>query len=160
MRSGTTTRRRGVAAAETAVVLSVLLVLVFGIIAGGIGAFRHQQVQCFASEGARWASVRGSGYQSDASGPSPTRQQIVDRAVLPRAVGVRPADLTVEVAWIDRATNTVWDWDAAPKDVRSVTAGGEYVSNSVRVTVTYRWTPGALWGARDITGVCELPLSN
>lgn len=160
MRLATASRRPGVSAVETAIVLSVLLVLVCGLIAGGTGVFRQQQVQCFAHEGARWASTRGANYQADTNGPSPTSQQIATQAVLPRAAGMNPADLTVKVEWIDRSTNTAWDWDAAPKDVRSVTAAGEYVSNTVRVTVTYRWAPGMLWGAKDIGGVCELPLSN
>lgn len=155
----TPNRRRGVSAVETALVLSVLLLLVCGLLAGGFGVFRHQQVQCLACEGARWASAHGGDFQNDA-GAAPTRQQIADQAVLPRAVGMNPADIDVKVEWIDRGTNTVWDWDAAPKDTRSVTATGEYVSNTVRVTVTYRWTPGVFWGDSTMQSVSELPMSN
>lgn len=160
MRTTTRPRRRGVSAVETAIVLSVLLVLVCGMIAGGTGVFRQQQAQCLASEGARWASARAGDYQKDAGAASPSRQQIVDQAVLPKAVGIDPADLDVTVEWVDRATGTPWDWDAAPKDVRSVTASGEYVSNAVRVTVRYRWSPGMFWGGTTIQAVAEMPLSN
>ncbi|AWM39078.1 TadE-like protein [Gemmata obscuriglobus] len=160
MRLVTTARRPGASAVETALVLGVLLVLVFGLIAGGTGVFRQQQMECLACEGARWASARAGDYQKDTNGPCPTAQQIADRAVAPLAVGVDPAALGVKVEWIDGATNTAWDWDAAPKDVRSVTASGEYVTNSVRVTVTYQWAPGTFWSPRAIGGVCVMPLSN
>ncbi|MDY3554904.1 TadE/TadG family type IV pilus assembly protein [Gemmata sp. JC717] len=160
MRLSGAVRRHGVSAVETAIVLSVLLILLGGLIAGGTGAFRHQQVQCLACEGARWASTRAGDYQKDTAGPSPTAQQITDAAVLPKAVGIAPADLNVRVEWVDRSTGAVWDWDAAPKDVRSVTSSGEYVSNAVRVTVTYVWSPGVIWGQKVIGSVCELPLSN
>jgi Flp pilus assembly protein TadG len=152
--------RRGTAAVETALALLVLLLLVCGLIAGGIGVFRTQQVTCLAGEGARWAGVRGSNYQLDANAPSPTTQQIIDQAVLPVAVSMNPSDISVTVEWIDNSTGTVWGWDGSPKSVRSVTATGEYVSNTVRVTVTYMWAPGMFWGTTAMQGVCELPMSN
>jgi hypothetical protein len=127
---------------------------------GGVGVFRHQQVTCLATEAARYASVRGGDYEKDAPRSSPTVEQIVAAAVRPKATGIPPGDLTVSIEWIDRgAGGRTLDWDAAPKDVRSITAGGEYVSNAVRVTVTYRWTPGAFFGPTDLTAVCVLPMA-
>lgn len=151
--------RRGATVIETAIVLVLLIFLVCGLISGGFGVFRHQQVACLAQEGARWANVRGGEYSKDGNTP-PTRQQIVDAAILPRAASMDPADIDVRVEWIDRGTNTVCDWDAAPKDIRSISASGEYVTNTVRVTVTYRWTPGMFWGPMDLRSVCESPMSN
>ena len=45
------------------------------------------------------------------------------------------------------------------KDVRSVTASGEYVTNAVRVTVTYRWSPGLFGDPLVVRGVCETPMA-
>jgi Flp pilus assembly protein TadG len=154
------TRRPGTAAVETAVVLSVLLLLVCGVIVGGIGVFRAQQVTLLACEGARYASVRGGDYQNDTGGSSPTQQQIINQAVSPMAVCMNPSDVSVTVEWINNATNTALAWDAAPKDVRSVTATGQYISNTVRVTVTYQWAPGFFWNTMTLQAVCELPMSN
>lgn len=152
--------RRGAALVETAIVLVVLVLLICGTITGGFGVFRHQQVTCLASEGARWASVRGTVYETDSALTAPTRQQIVDQAILPRAVGIGASELDVKVEWIDRGTNTAYDWDASPKTLRSVAPSGEYVTNAVRVTVTYRWSAAILWGTTELRGVCERPMSN
>src|SRR3954454_1474362 len=113
-------RRTGATAVETAVVLLVLFVLVFGILVGGVGVFRHQQVAGLAREGARWASVRGGQYYKETGQAPPTKQQIADAAVRPLAVGMDPAAVAVQVEWVDKGTNTATDWDAAPKDVWSV----------------------------------------
>ena len=82
------------------------------------------------------------------------------QAVYTKAAGMNTADISVKVEWIDRSTGTPYDWDAAPKDVRSVTPLGEYVSNSVRVTVTYQWSPGMFWAPTAMRGVSEFPMSN
>lgn len=154
------TPRRGAAMVETAIVLTVLVLLVIGLIVVGFGVFRHQQAACLSCEGARWASTRGAQYESDGDQTAATRQQIIDQAILPRAVGMNPSDLTVQVEWIDQGTGIAWDWDSSPKTMRSITASGDYVTNTVRVTVTYRWSPGILLGQTDIRGVSEMPMSN
>ena len=50
--------------------------------------------------------------------------------------------------------------DGATKDVKSVTPQGEYVSNTVRVTVRYVWSPGVLTDPVSMTSVCEIPMAN
>lgn len=154
------TRRPAAVALEAAMVLFVLMLLTLGTMVGGVGVFRHQQVACLAAEAARYASVRGGDYQRDAPRASPTAQQVVDAAVTPKATGMAPADVGVRIEWVDNgAGGGPADWDAAPKDVRSVTAGGEYVSNAVRVTVTYRWAPGVFFGPTTLTAVCQVPVA-
>ncbi len=152
--------RRAAAAVEVALVLPVLFALVCGIVTGGVAVFQHQQVACLAREGARWAAVRGAQSETDTGRPPPTRDDIVSAAVLPLAVGMDPARLDVRVEWVDRGANAVVDWDSAPKDLRSVAPGGEYVSNAVRVTVTYRCAPGVLGNAVTVRSTAEQSLSN
>jgi Flp pilus assembly protein TadG len=154
------TRRRSAAAAvEAAVSLPVLFFLLLALVIGGMVVFRYQQVACQAREAARWACVRGGDYQKDTDQLSPTQQQILEQAVLPLAVGMDPAALSCHVQWIDQGSNTVQDWDSAPKDVKSVTPKGEYVSNTVRVTITYQWTWDFLLGPVSLQSVSELPMS-
>ena len=83
----------------------------------------------------------------------------MDQAVRPLAVGMDPAAVTVQVEWIDKGTNTATDWDAAPKDVWSVSPSGEYVTNAVRVTVSYQWVPGFGLDPMTLTSVSVVTLS-
>jgi Flp pilus assembly protein TadG len=159
MTATTPRRRRGATTVETAVVLPVFLLFVLGILIGGISVFRHQQVAWLAREATRYASVRAGEYEGE-FGRAVTTQELVDAAVTPYAVGLEPARLTVTVEFRDRATDSLTPWDAATKDVRSVSASGEYVSNAVRVTVTYDGVPGAFGGTFRVSSVSEMPLSN
>lgn len=159
-----TTQRRsrhgGAAAVETAVVLPVLFLVIIGIIVGGFGVFRYQQVAFLAREAARWASVRGSFYQRDTNQNSPTQQQIVDNAVTPFVTGMDPTAVGIQVQWVDKGANTTAGWDGSKKDVRTLTAAGNYVNSAVRVTVSYQWVPEFFWNPQTLQSVCEIPMSN
>ncbi|QEL21017.1 TadE/TadG family type IV pilus assembly protein [Limnoglobus roseus] len=152
--------RGGATAVEMALVLPIVCLLVIGFIIGGMDLLRYQQVACLAREGARWASVRGADYGVDAGQSSPTQQQIVDQAIVPRTAAMDPTALSVRVQLIDKGNNTVQDWDASSKAVRSITATGEYVSNAIRVTVTYQITANALGDPLTLQGVCEMSMVN
>lgn len=160
MRIPTRTTKHGAVAVEAAIVLPLLFLLVFGIIVGGINVFHHQQVASLAREGARYASVRGADFQKDENQSSPTQAQILERAILARAVGMDPDAISVTVEWIDRGTGTVYPWDTAGKDVHSISLTGEYVSNTVRVTVSYTAATGLLGDPVTLRGVCEMPMSH
>src|SRR5207249_4185567 len=114
---------------------------------------------CLSQEAARWACVRGADLQKESDTAPPTRQQIFDQVVRPFTLGMDTNNLTLQVQWINHGDNTTWDWDAAAKDVRSITAAGEYVNNTVRVTIGYRWSPGILMSPVTLQSVCELPMS-
>ena len=58
-------RRRGVAAVEFAVIAPVVLLFAFGLIVGGLGVFRYQEVAHLAREGARYASTHGGMYRQE-----------------------------------------------------------------------------------------------
>ena len=152
-------RRRGSQAVEAAIVFPVLLFLLLSLIVGGIGVFRYQQVALLSQEASRWAGVRGADFQRDADAPSPTEAQILQQAALPFAVGMDPSMISLRVQWVDQGNGTVQDWDNAPKCVKSQTPGGEWVTNTVRVTVTYQWAPGVLVGPLTLTSCCEGPMS-
>ncbi len=151
-------RRAGAHALESALVLPPLVFLLVGLIVGGMAVFHYQQTAFLAQEAARWACVRGEDYQEDTDQASPTEQQILQQVVLPKAVGMDASQLNLQVQWIDQATATAQDWDAAPKRVRSVTPQGTYVTNTVRVSVTYTWSPGLLAGPLTLSSTCTLPM--
>jgi Flp pilus assembly protein TadG len=151
--------RNGAVAVETAIVFSVLVFLLVMLIVGGMGVFRYQQTACLAREAARWASVRGSGYQQDTGQNSPTEAEIRTNAVLPLAVGMQTNGLSVQVQWVNGATGQAVNWDSSSKAPTSKTTSGDTVANTVRVTVTYQWSPGLLIGSLDFKSVSEVPMS-
>jgi Flp pilus assembly protein TadG len=152
--------RRAVLAVEAAFVYPVLFLLLLGLIVGGIGVLRYQQVACLAQEAARWASVRGSDYQKDTGLAPPTRQGVIDNAVTPRLAGMDPGSLTVSVQWVDGVSGSASDWDGASKAPTGATANGTAVTNRVRVTVTYQWLPPVFFvGPLNLTDTAEVPMS-
>lgn len=152
--------RRGAVAVESAIVYSVLFVLIFGIIVGGMGVFRYQLVAGMAREGSRYASVRGADWARDHKTPAPTAAQIARDAVLPMGVSMDPARVTVRVEWVNGVTGAVVPWDASKKTATTATAAGDAVANRVRVTVTYRWAPGLFFGGPiDLRSASETPMS-
>ena len=65
-------RRRGAVMVECSLVYSAALLLSLGTISIGLGIFRYQQIAYLAREGARWAAVHGSTYQSEQGQAAPT----------------------------------------------------------------------------------------
>src|SRR5580700_6885673 len=158
-RGDTRLQRSGAHAVEAAIVLPVMLFLLLGLLLGGMGVFHYQQVACQAREAARYACVRGADFHRDTRQQSPSQDAIFQQAVVPCAVSMDTSQLSVSVQWIDESTGTAYDWDTASKNVKSLTALGEYVTNRVRVTVTYVWSPGIFISPITITSVSELPMS-
>ena len=142
-------RRRGATVIEMAVVFPVLILLLFGLVVGGMGIYRYQQVAHLAREGARYASVRGTDYQREVSGATAaTAQSVYDNAIKPQAVALDLAKLTYQVTW--NSTNSP-----------STTTNFELpVGNTVSVTVTYQWFPEwFLIGPITFSSTSTLPMS-
>lgn len=139
-----TRKRSGALAVEGAVVYAAMFLVLLGLIVGGTGVFRYQQVACLANEATRWASVHGSNWQTDMSQPATTEVDIFQNAVAPMAAGMDTSALTIQVDFIDRAAGTNLNWDTTAHPPTSQDAAKNTVTNRVRVTVTYVWSPGAL----------------
>ena len=76
------------------------------------------------------------------------------------ASGMDPAQVTVLTQLVKGTTGEVLDWDNSDKAPVSLTASGEPVSNRIRVTVGYRWSPGLFFGgALTLKSICEIPMS-
>jgi Flp pilus assembly protein TadG len=154
-------KRRAAVAVESAVVLPVMLVLVLMLIVGGIGVFRYQQVACLAREGARWGSVRGSGWQLETGQTSPTQAEILQNAVLPLAVGMDASAITIQAELVNGETGAVTAWDSSRKNPLSLSKINLGVANRIRITVNYNWSPGVLLpGSVTMSSVSEVPMMN
>lgn len=153
-------RRTGALAVEAALVHPVMLFLLLAIVVGGMGVFRYQQVAGQAHEAGRWASVRGSDFHKNTGQKSPTKDQIFQQAVVPLLAGMDANSLSMQVVWVNQNTGQALDWDKAPKDPQTLTKTGDYVTNTVRVTVTYRFSPALFFlGSIQLTSTSELPMT-
>lgn len=159
MRLRSRPERRAALTIESALVYPLLFTLLFGLIVGGLGIFRYQQVALLAREASRYARVHGSSWAKETKQTAPTTQQILQQVVLPLASGVDTSKLTIQIQWIDEKGN-VQDWDASSKAPTGVTKTGSGVTNHVRVTLTYQWSPELfLVGPLSLQSVSEVAMA-
>jgi hypothetical protein len=153
-------RRHAALILEAALVYPVLVVLFMGLIVGGLGVWRYEQVACQAREAARWASVRGSLWAQETNGTSPTQKDIYQNAVAPLTAGMDASKIAIQVSWIDQFSGKVVAWDSAKKYPKSLNASNQYVTNSVRVTISYQWIPELfVVGPVILQSTSEIPMS-
>jgi Flp pilus assembly protein TadG len=122
------------AAVESALVYPVVILLVLGTIIMGLGIFRFQQLQALAREGARYASVHGPDYAATTGNAEASTSSILSY-LEGMAVGLNGLECT------------------------SVSYSATSVPCTVSVTVTYTWTPGALFSSMTWTITSTMPVS-
>jgi hypothetical protein len=113
VRGGGARRRWGGTLVEGAVVGSLSLLLLLGMVVIGSGVFRYQQVASLAREGSRYAAVNKA--------TQPDATAIMNNCLLNYAAGMNSNKLSCTVNW-----NTI---------------NGAVAT--VTVAVTYQWTPEA-----------------
>jgi Flp pilus assembly protein TadG len=157
----TRSRRPGSTLLECALVYPAVFFFVLALLVGGLGIFRYQEMACLAREAARYACVRGSGYQKDTGNASPTQSQIQTNVVQAMQVALQNTYLTTQVYWIDMNTGTVSSWDSSSKAPTTNNSSGQPIAAHVRVTVSYQWYPEVyLTGPLTLTSTCEIPMCN
>jgi Flp pilus assembly protein TadG len=129
--------RSGVAAVEFAFIAPVVLFFILALVIGAFGVFRYQQVASLAREGARYASVRGSKFQSSTGQPAATPADVYNNVILPKSVALRPDRLTYSVTW-------------GPDNKQGST---------VEVRVTYQWIPEKYLGGITLSSTSRLPIT-
>jgi Flp pilus assembly protein TadG len=142
--------RRGATTLEFAIVGSVTFFLLLGLLIGGMGVFRYQQLAEVAREASRWASVHGAQYQQDTGNQAATPQDVYDNAIAPQAVGLDLSKLGYTVTW-----NT----DNRPYHTNIVNNQLVPVRNTVTVTLTYQWIPEAFLGGITLTSTSTVPVT-
>jgi Flp pilus assembly protein TadG len=141
-------RRRGASLVEMAIVFPVIILLLFGLIIGGMGIYRYQQLAHLAREGARYASVHGADSERETGVPAATPQDIYNNAIAPQVVVLDLSKLSYQVTW--NSSNSP-----------STTTNFEQpVGNTVTVTVTYQWFPEwFLIGPITLSSSSTMPMS-
>jgi Flp pilus assembly protein TadG len=129
--------RRGATLVEFAIVAPVMFLLLFGIIIGGGGVFRYQQVAYLSREASRWASLHGAAYAAETHLPAATQADITQLCVQ-KATGLDLSKLTCLVTW-------------QTSNAQSRVVAGKTIANTVTVTVSYTWIPEAYVGQKTLS---------
>lgn len=119
-------QRRGASMVEMAIIGPLFFFILIGLIVGGLGVFRYQQVAALAYESARWTSVHGPNYSRVTGKPKADSAALFANVIRPQASGLDVSKLTCELVWSEK--------DA-----------------TITVTVGYQWTPEALWSPVNFT---------
>jgi Flp pilus assembly protein TadG len=141
------TQRRGATAVEFAVVGALTFFLLLGLIVGGMGIFRYQEVAHLAREGSRYASTHGGQYTIDGIPAKTGVPAIATSAnmrtyLLTKTVGLDPNNLTVSISWDAPAQylpRNMPSFDNTDPNLQS--PGQVTIYNNVTVTVSYVWMP-------------------
>jgi Flp pilus assembly protein TadG len=139
--------RQGATAVEFAAVCSVVLMLMFALIVGGMGVFRYEEMAHLAREGARYASTHGGQYQLDGlpkttGVPAVSSSSDLQAYLLPKVVGLDTTKLTISVSWSAPASvvpNNLPTY--LDTDLTLVPPAQKTDQNYVTVTVSYQWQP-------------------
>jgi Flp pilus assembly protein TadG len=129
--------RHGTTAIEAAVIYPITFLLMMGLIIGGLGIFRYQELASLAREATRYASVHGSKYAQVTGYPAATPTNIYNKAIQPNLVILDPNQLQYSVTW-----NT----DNRP-------------GNTVTVQITYQWIPEAFLGGITLSSTATATVS-
>lgn len=168
--------RRGVTVVECAVIYPVTFLLLLGLVVGGMGVFRYQEVAALAREGARYASTHGAQYRKDANlgtgtagSSSPTSSQstfwyavnptlssgsdtswagdVYSQCIRPNLVALNPSSLNVQVGW--------------PAVINQSDKPDNWPGSRVSVTVSYQWLPEVfLVGPINLTSTSTMVITN
>jgi Flp pilus assembly protein TadG len=146
--------RSGVTAIECALVYPLMFLLLIGLLVGGMGIFRYQEMSWLAREGARYAVVRGMEYEMEmkSRGYTTTKAATADNIrdhVRGLVHVINPNDVQVTVTWQDQNS---------PYTV--LTNNGQAEVSTVTVTVSHTWLPELFFaGPIQMSSTCTIPMS-
>jgi Flp pilus assembly protein TadG len=143
--------RSAATAVECAFILPITFFLLLGLVVGGMGVFRYQEMVTLAREGARYASTHGHQYRKDAGLPVGTSTDwstdVYTNAIQPNVVALDPSLLSYQVSWPD-----VINQPGKPDN---------WPGSRVDVTVSYQWFPEVyLVGPFVLTSTSSMPITN
>jgi Flp pilus assembly protein TadG len=144
------TNRGGATTVEFAIVAPITFFLLLGLLIGGMGIFRYQELAAVAREASRWAAVHGAQYQQDTGYPAATAQDVYNYVISPKAISLDLSKLSYSVTW-----NT----DNRPYHTTVVNNQVVPVRNTVTVTLTYQWIPEAFLGGITLTSTSTVPVT-
>ncbi len=127
--------RHGTTIVEMAIVGPLTFLLLIGLVVGGLGVFRYNQVAALARESARWAAVRGRTFERVEHGTPITKADLLSNVIVPRATALDLDRLSCDLTWDDK-------------------------KRVVCVTVEYQWLPEAFFPAMKLISSATSVVSN
>jgi len=139
--------RQGASIVEFAIVAPATFLILLGLIVGGLGVFRYQEVAHLAREASRYASTHGGDYQLEGMPASTGVSSIAANAdilayLAGKTVALDSTKLTVNTSWSAPGTIVPLNLPSyliidptIPPSLQKVER------NYVTVTVTYQWMP-------------------
>jgi Flp pilus assembly protein TadG len=121
--------RSGAVVLESAIIYPVVFLLILGLIIGGLGVFRYQEVAWLAREATRYACVHGTQYAKVTGKPAATATDIYNNAIAPNIVCLNVSQLSYSVTW---------NPNNSP-------------GSTVSVNVSYHWVPEAFLPAMNMS---------
>lgn len=166
-------RRRAGVLVEAALVLPITFLLILGVLIGGMGVFRYQEVAHLARLTARYAAVHGGQYAQDNASaitagtlPNVNGNYLAQNIAAANAVLLNSSQLSVSATIITHSGTYDWD-DTADNNNRmpystytDSNKNTDCVTNAVQVTVSYQWMPEwFLAGPIILTSTAVVPMS-
>jgi Flp pilus assembly protein TadG len=145
-------QRAGATLVECALVYPVTFLLLLGLMVGGVGMFRYQQVASLARRAARYASVHGSQYARDTGNPAATPADIYNNAIAPYAVAL-------DLSKLQQPPSVSYNTSNQPYHTNVVNGNIVATTNTVTVTITYQWLPEVYLGGITLTSTSVMPMS-
>jgi Flp pilus assembly protein TadG len=142
--------RSGATLVEFAVVAPITFLLVLGLIIGGLGVFRYQEMAHLSREASRWASVHGAQYAKETGNPAATPNDVYQQVIAREAAALDLSKLNYSV---------IWNTDNRPYHTTIVNNQVVPVYNTVTVTITYQWVPEAFLGGITLTSTSVATMS-
>ena len=128
-------RPHGMTVVEVSIAAPVAFLLVIGLMVGGLGTFRYQQVATLAREGAGYASLHGPFYEDRTGLPRATSDEVMTNAILPLAAGLDPTALTCTLTY-------------------------DTTANTATVKLDYNWLPEGLLPATTLSSTSVMMIEN
>jgi Flp pilus assembly protein TadG len=142
--------RRAATTVEFAFIGSVTFLLLMGLLIGGLGILRYQQIAHLARDAARWTSVHGADYAKETGNSAATATDVYNQVISPNAIGLDLSQLTYSVTW-----NT----SNSPYQTNTVNGQTVKVTNTVTVTLNYQWLPEAFLGGVNMSSTSVVVMS-
>lgn len=171
MRRKQNQKRPGSHTVECALVFPVVFFFMIGILVGGMGIFRYQQVCYLAREAARFASTHAGQYQQENAQaiqngtlPNVNEAYLQTNIIAANASNLNAANLASSVTVNMPGGNYDWDDTADnnnrwPNSLQTINQVTYNQTNTVSVTVTYTWVPEMLLiGPITLTSTSVMPI--
>jgi Flp pilus assembly protein TadG len=164
-------RRWGAHVVECAFVYPLLFLLLIGLVVGGAGVHRYQQVAHLAREAARFASVHAGQYLQENAAfiqkgtlPNVNDAYITTNLVNANAAGMDTSQLKTSISF--NMSSGSYDWDNTaqngdrwPYSLKTIGDTTYSETNTVSVTVSYVWWPEAYFvGPITLTSTSVMPV--